>query len=77
MSHIEEKKKLLQPTRMDYAKQSITDLGYEITFEDDTRIEFYYKDHVVKMFPYSGWHTGQTIQDGRGITKLLNQIKKK
>jgi hypothetical protein len=60
---------------MDYAKRVITELGYTITFECSTRIEFNFKGEKVTLFPYSGWHTGKSITDGRGIQKLLNQIK--
>lgn len=65
----------LQPKRMEYAKEQITKLGYKIEYETETEIAFLYEGKVVKLFPYSGWHTGQTIKDGRGISKLLRQIK--
>lgn len=70
-----EKQKMFEPERIAFAKSQITKLGYIITFEDNTRIQFNFKGHTVTLFPYSGWHTGKSIQDGRGITKLLNQIK--
>ena len=38
-------------------------------------IEFEYKGHIVKYFPYSGWATGKTITDGRGLMNLSNQLK--
>lgn len=38
-------------------------------------IEFEYKGHIVKYFPYSGWATGKTIKDGRGLDNLLKQLK--
>lgn len=38
-------------------------------------IEFEYKGHIVKYFPYSGWATGKTIKDGRGLMNLINQLK--
>jgi len=65
----------LQPKRLEYAKKRITELGYDITFEVDTRLDFVFKGEVVKFFPYSGWHTGKSITDGRGLQNLLNQIK--
>jgi hypothetical protein len=34
-----------------------------------------FKNELVKFFPYSGWHTGKSIVDGRGIKKLLAQLK--
>jgi len=49
--------------------------GYPITYLDETRLEFVYKGETIKFYPYSGWHTGKTIKDGRGLQKLLNQLK--
>lgn len=69
-----ERQKKLEPTRMEFAKEQLAKLGYDITFECDTRIEFIYREETVILFPYSGWHTGKSIKDGRGISKLLKQI---
>ncbi len=70
-----ELQKKLEPKRLEYAKQQITKLGFEITFECETRIEFMFKGHKVSLFPYAGWHTGKSIVDGRGLEKLLKQLK--
>jgi len=55
--------------------RQIEKLGYTVTGESKTYISFEFKGHPVKLFPYSGWHTGKTIQDGRGLKNLLDQIK--
>lgn len=65
----------LQPQRMDYARQQIEALGFAIAFESDNEIRFEHNGHLVKFFPYSGWHTGKSIQDGRGIKELLKQLR--
>lgn len=65
----------LQPKRMQWAINDITDRGFEITYQDDTKFKFIYKGEVVTMFHYSGWHTGKSIKDGRGLQKLLKQLK--
>jgi len=70
-----DRQKELEPKRLEFAKNIIKKLGYEITFECETRIEFHFKGYKVELYPYSGWHTGKSIQDGRGIQKLINQIK--
>ena len=59
---------------MKFAKDQLQSLGYEITYEDKTRLEFIYKGNTIKIFPYSGWHSGKGIKDGRGINELLKQI---
>jgi hypothetical protein len=69
-----ERQKELEPKRLEVAKKAITGLGYAITFEVDTTIHFIYKGETVKYFPYSGWHTGKSIKDGRGLQNLLNQL---
>lgn len=65
----------LQPKRMATAKMAIQNLGYVIEKETDTMLSFIYKEHEVLFYPYSGWHSGRSIVDGRGIKHLLNQIK--
>lgn len=70
----QEREKKLQPQRMEFARKQIEGYGYEITYQDETRIEFYFKGHKVLFYPYSGWFTGKTIRDGRGIEKLLKQL---
>jgi hypothetical protein len=71
----QERQNELEPKRLEYAKEQITKLGYAIDFENDTMIRFLFKGHPVSFFPYSGWHSGSTIKDGRGLQKLLKQIK--
>lgn len=66
----------LEPQRIEFAKDQIKALGYEITFENKTEIRFWFKGKTVRFFPYSGWASGSTIDAGRGIKKLLRQIKK-
>ena len=64
----------LQPERMRHAKEEIIKLGYVITAETLTHIQFKFKGSVVTLYPYSGWHSGKTIKDGRGLKGLLKQI---
>jgi len=71
----QEREKALTPTRAEFARNIINHLGLEIVFDNDTEIHFMFKNEVIKLFPYSGWHTGKSIVDGRGIEKLINQIK--
>jgi hypothetical protein len=61
--------------RMLFAVEQITKLGYGITSINDSEIQFYFRESMVKFFPYKGWHTGRTIKDGRGIHNLLEQIR--
>lgn len=65
----------LEPKRMEFAKKSIEDLGYKVTEVSSTELRFEFRNKTVSLFPYSGWHSGSTIKDGRGLSKLLRQIK--
>jgi len=29
---------------------------------------------TINFFPYSGWHSGKSIEDGRGFKNLLKQL---
>jgi len=72
----QEREKELQPKRMDYALEQLGKLEIGIIMYDDTLIKFIWKGSVCVLYPYSGWHTGKTIKDGRGIEKLIEQLKK-
>lgn len=65
----------LEPKRISFAVERLKKIGIEIDYEDDTKIKFMHKGEEVTLFPYSGWHTGKSIKDGRGINKLINQLK--
>ena len=63
----------LEPRRIDTAIAEIVKKGYPVK-QLDKRIEFQFKSETVRFFPYSGWHTGKSVKDGRGLKNLLNQI---
>ena len=65
----------LQPKRMQWAINEIAGRGYEIVNQDETKIQFFHEGEWVTLYPYSGRHTGKSIIDGRGIEKLLKQLK--
>lgn len=70
-----EKQKKLEPERMKYATQLFLSMGYSVFCPTDKSIQITFKGEKVTFFPYSGWHTGKSICDGRGLQKLLNQLK--
>lgn len=37
-------------------------------------VEFMYKGEIIRFYPYSGWASGKSIKDGRGIENLLKQL---
>lgn len=70
----QEREKELQPQRMVYAKRYLKEYGFDILFEDATRLEFEFNGKIVKFYPYSGWHSGASIKDGRGLQNILKQL---
>ncbi len=72
-----EKEQKLQPKRIQYAIDELKKLEIEVFNITSTSIQFTHKKETITFYPYSGWHTGKSIVDGRGVEKLLKQIKKK
>lgn len=64
----------LEPERLKYDKSEIEKKGYLVEQINSNELQFEFKGSIIKVFPYSGWCTGKTIQDCRGIRKLLKQI---
>lgn len=71
-----DRQKKLEPVRVEKAIKEISKLGYKVKKETDVSISFVFKSNKIMFFPYSGWHSGKGIKDGRGLKKLLDQIKK-
>jgi len=71
----QDREKELTPKRFEYAISQLEKMGYYIAYKDDTKIRFEFNNHIVTLFPYSGWHTGKSIQDGRGLKNLLKQLQ--
>ena len=69
-----ERQNKLEPERLEHSKKVIENLGFKISYECDTRIEFIYENEIIRFFPYSGWHSGKNIRDGRGLKNLIKQI---
>ena len=74
MSRNRERQQELQPGRVDYARTRLEALGYPVTEVNATTLQFTFRGSPVTLYPYSGWFTGRTITDGRGIKNLLKPI---
>ena len=66
----------LEPLRMQKALDSLLKLNIEEIEYDEKMITFIWKDSVVQYYPYTGWASGKTIKDGRGLRKLLKQLER-
>ncbi len=70
----QERQKKLESVRIDYAIEQLKKLGKEIEVTDKT-IFFIHNKEMVTFWPYSGWASGKSIKDGRGLDNLLKQLK--
>lgn len=64
--------------RLVYAANKITELGYSCKWDEQSKcILLVFRSNVVRFYPYTGWFSGVTVTDGRGLNNLLKQIKSK
>jgi hypothetical protein len=64
-----------QPQRMAYAIKKLKEAGYWPVEIDTTQLQVEAKDgSTVRFWPYSGWFSGTSVKDGRGIENLLEQL---
>lgn len=70
-----EREEKLQPIRFKYALEVLTEMGYEVKELGKTTLQFKHKNEAVTFYPYSGWHSGKSIKDGRGLKNLIDQLK--
>jgi len=64
----------LQPERIKTAERVISALGYNVEAVGETGLKFTHKGKTILFYPYSGWYTGASIKDGRGLYNLINQL---
>lgn len=72
-----ERQSKLEPKRIETAISEIEKLDINIYYKDDTCIKFWFNGETVIYYAYSGWHTGKSIKDGRGLKNLIKQLIKK
>lgn len=70
-----ERQEELEPKRMQSCQEKLESMGYKVTSDGCTKLRFEFRGHWVQFWPYSGWHTGKTIKDGRGFNNLLKQLR--
>jgi len=64
----------LEPIRMASTARKLEEMGFNVTSIGGTRLEFNYKNQRVRFYPYSGWFSGKSVEDGRGFKNLLKQL---
>lgn len=76
MKWFEEQTKKIRKEKMDYSVFKLSENDIDIKFQEDTMLEIDYNGSTVKFYPYTGWFTGKSVVDGRGLNNLIKQLKK-
>lgn len=63
-----------QPRLMKEWQEALEDIGIDVHVLSDSTLVIQHKGKKVNVFPYTGWFTGKTVEDGRGLKKLLAQL---
>jgi len=71
----QEAEERLQPIRMRTCKDKLESMGFIVNSDDSTKLTFKFKGSTIQFWPYSGWHTGKSVRDGRGFRRLLKQLE--
>lgn len=70
----QEREAHLEPKRIETCKAKLEQMGYKVT-QEHVQLNFTYRGSKIQFWPYSGWHTGKTIVDGRGFNHLIKQLR--
>lgn len=64
----------VEPRRFEYAVDKLMQAGHSVgkNPEDEKSIIV---NGYIKFWPYTGWYSGKGIGSGRGINKLLEELK--
>jgi len=71
----QERELKLQPIRHKFTCERIRNTGCAIVSTSDCEVVFMFNGNKCKHFPYSGWHQGKGLKAGRGLDKLIAQLK--
>lgn len=70
-----ERQKELEPIRTRYVIGKLNELGIDYSIKDEHTIEIVYNGNKILFYPYSGYFSGKGVKSGRGLNKLLFQLK--
>lgn len=71
----EEHRGRIEADRIRYARKALESLGYEVTEASAACLTFEYRGHMVRLYPYTGWFCGKSVKDGRGLNRLIKQLR--
>lgn len=70
-----ERQKELEPLRIKYVIGKLNELGIDYSIKDEHTIEIFYNRNKILFYPYSGYFSGKGVKSGRGLNRLLFQLK--
>lgn len=60
--------------RRSHALEQLSKKGFEVAIENPAKLSFQFKGEKVVFWPLTGWASGKSITDGRGLKNLLKQL---
>lgn len=75
----EERRKAFEPSRVQYATDLLIEAMYAIGWNANEKAIYIYhnngrKNHIAKLYPYTGWWSGRGLGSGRGVHKLIKKL---
>ncbi len=62
-------------TKLEKDKKKIEDLGYTVEKISPISLNVHYQNSIIFYYPYSEIFISKKIKEGKGINKLIEQIK--
>ncbi len=78
LKEIYEKKRTSgEDARRRTAEKRLHDLGFVTQWDEMSRcIAFQHNESIIRFWPWKGWFSGRGVKDGRGLDKLIKQLKR-
>lgn len=75
----EERRKALEPGRVQYATSLLTEAGFVVVWDCPERALCIYRYNranklIARLWVYTGWWSGKGIGSGRGVHKLIEKL---
>lgn len=66
-----------EPGRIEYDRAQLEDMGYEVHLSECGKMLYFtHRNATIRLWPYTGWFSGKTVIDDRGVDILLEQLRR-
>lgn len=62
--------------RMTYCIDELSKIGIVAKVANPIKLEFKFKGETISFWPHTGWHSGGSIEPGRGFKNLIDKLSK-